>query len=62
MSDLDSPELLVRRHAGVLGLSACVQAFPYDVPQLIPQILMDLGAHLDDPLPIQVRQICCSYM
>lgn len=48
------PELLIKRHAGVLGLSACVQAYPYDVPEFIPQILMDLSNHLDDPQPIQV--------
>ncbi len=49
------PELLIKRHAGVLGLSACVQAFPYNVPEFIPQVLMDLSDHLDDPQPIQVR-------
>ena len=45
---------LIHRHAGVLGLASCVQAFPYDVPSWMPQILLDLGDHLHDPHPIQV--------
>ncbi|XP_044171551.1 proteasome activator complex subunit 4-like [Acropora millepora] len=44
---------LIHRHAGVLGLASCVQAFPYDVPSWMPQILLDLGEHLHDPHPIQ---------
>ncbi|XP_068688324.1 proteasome activator complex subunit 4-like isoform X1 [Montipora foliosa] len=44
---------LIHRHAGVLGLASCVQAFPYDVPTWMPQILLDLGDHLHDPHPIQ---------
>lgn len=47
-------EKLIKRHAGVLGLSACVQAYPYDVPDFIPQVLMDLSVHVNDPQPIQV--------
>ena len=45
---------LIRRHAGVLGLCACVTAFPYDVPKQIPEILMTLSTHVDDPQPVQV--------
>lgn len=44
---------LIQRHAGVLGLSAYVQAYPYDVPEFMPQILMDLSEHVNDPQPIQ---------
>ncbi|XP_077865747.1 proteasome activator complex subunit 4-like [Saccoglossus kowalevskii] len=47
-------EALIQRHAGVLGLSACIQAYPYDVPQWMPQVLMDLGNHLHDPQPIEM--------
>ncbi|XP_076463728.1 proteasome activator complex subunit 4B-like [Babylonia areolata] len=50
----DSLEKLIKRHAGVLGLSACVQAHPYDVPDFIPQVLMDLSIHVNDPQPIQM--------
>ncbi|XP_068162395.1 proteasome activator complex subunit 4B-like [Antennarius striatus] len=45
---------LVRRHAGVLGLSACILSSPYDVPDWMPQILMDLSDHLNDPQPIEL--------
>uniref|UniRef100_A0A665UKH4 Proteasome activator subunit 4b n=1 Tax=Echeneis naucrates TaxID=173247 RepID=A0A665UKH4_ECHNA len=45
---------LVRRHAGVLGLSACILSSPYDVPDWMPQILMDLSGHLNDPQPIEM--------
>ncbi|XP_060063003.1 proteasome activator complex subunit 4-like [Ylistrum balloti] len=47
-------EALVKRHAGVLGLGAFVQAYPYDVPNFMPQILMDLSNHVNDPQPIQM--------
>ncbi|XP_034049345.1 proteasome activator complex subunit 4B-like [Thalassophryne amazonica] len=45
---------LVRRHAGVLGLSACILSSPYGVPDWMPQILMDLSDHLNDPQPIEM--------
>ena len=48
---------LVRRHAGVLGLSACILSCPYDVPVWMPQILMDLSNHLNDPQPIEVHTV-----
>lgn len=52
---------LVRRHAGVLGLSACVLSSPYDVPTWMPQLLMDLSAHLNDTQPIEVDYIIKSH-
>ncbi|XP_056286378.1 proteasome activator complex subunit 4B-like [Pseudoliparis swirei] len=45
---------LVRRHAGMLGLSACILSSPYDVPDWMPQILMALSNHLNDPQPIEM--------
>ncbi|CAG0897570.1 unnamed protein product, partial [Darwinula stevensoni] len=45
-------EALRARHAGVLGLCAFVAAYPYDVPDFMPDILMMLGDHLHDPEPI----------
>lgn len=48
---------LVRRHAGVLGLSACILSSPYDVPTWMPQLLMDLSAHLNDTQPIEVSEL-----
>uniref|UniRef100_A0A8C6PPC9 Proteasome (Prosome, macropain) activator subunit 4b n=1 Tax=Nothobranchius furzeri TaxID=105023 RepID=A0A8C6PPC9_NOTFU len=53
---------LVRRHAGVLGLSACILSSPYDVPHWMPQILMDLSNHLNDPQPIEVCVHINSYI
>ncbi|XP_043232367.1 proteasome activator complex subunit 4B-like isoform X2 [Amphibalanus amphitrite] len=44
---------LRQRHTGVLGLCAFVNAAPYDVPEHLPQTLMTLGDHVNDPPPIQ---------
>ena len=43
---------VLRRHSGVLGLSAFVQSCPYDIPPHLPDILMILAEHLHDPQPI----------
>lgn len=51
---------LVKRHAGVLGLGACVLSSPYDVPTWMPQLLMNLSAHLNDPQPIEVKALLVS--
>ncbi|VDM39814.1 unnamed protein product [Toxocara canis] len=42
-----------RRHAGVLALSAVVQAFPYTVPPMLPNVLMQLCRHATDKQPMQ---------
>merc|ERR1711902_127334 len=47
-----TPEDIVSKHSGILGLCAFVNAFPYDVPDFIPDILMVLSDHLHDPQPI----------
>ena len=51
-----SVEQLRRRHAGVIGLSACVLSAPYQVPDFMPAVLMMISTHLDDPQPIQVTR------
>ena len=51
-------EDLVTKHSAVLGLCAFVNAFPYDVPEFVPDILMVLSDHLHDPQPIPVCCIC----
>ena len=43
---------VLRRHAGVLGLSAFVHSCPYDIPGHLPDILMILADHLHDPQPV----------
>ena len=45
-------ESLVQLHSGILGLCAYVEAFPYDVPEFVPPILMELSTHLNDPQPV----------
>ncbi|XP_022243744.1 proteasome activator complex subunit 4-like [Limulus polyphemus] len=51
LSIVDLQEL-TERHAGILGLCACVNAYPYDVPEFLPDVLVMLGDHLNDPQPI----------
>lgn len=46
------PAELIERHAGILGLCACINAYPYDVPPFMPDVLVLLGDHLNDPQPI----------
>jgi len=45
---------LVKRHAGVLGLAALIEACPYTVPEWLPSVLDHISDHLRDPAPIQV--------
>ncbi|VDK61815.1 unnamed protein product [Anisakis simplex] len=42
-----------KRHAGVLALSAVVQAYPYTVPPILPNALMQLCRHATDKQPMQ---------
>ena len=44
----------MRRHGGVLGLAACVRAFPHSIPESIPDILVALSKHVHDPPVIVV--------
>ena len=47
---------LIERHAGVLGLKACVKAYPYSIPDWLPAVLMSLADHAYDPTPIEVSR------
>ncbi|RWS28736.1 proteasome activator complex subunit-like protein [Leptotrombidium deliense] len=51
------------RHAGVLGFCSIVNAYPYDVPDFLPTILMLLAVHLNDPQPINetVKKTLCNF-
>jgi proteasome activator subunit 4 len=42
------------RHSGILGLCAFINAYPYDVPEFVPDVFLHLGDHLNDPQPIPV--------
>ncbi|KAJ1957975.1 Proteasome activator BLM10 [Dipsacomyces acuminosporus] len=44
---------VLARHAGVLGLSCLVLAFPYTIPEWLPEVLVLLAQCIDDPNPIQ---------
>lgn len=48
------PESIRTRHMGVLGLCAFISAYPYDIPDFVPDVFEYLGAHLNDPQPIPV--------
>ncbi len=45
----------MKRHCGVLGLAALVEAYPYSVPMWLPEVIDELAMHLHDPAPIAVR-------
>ena len=53
-SDENNSASLVLRHASILGLCAYVNAYPYTVPESVPDVLMILSDHLHDPQPIPV--------
>lgn len=53
--------LIVKRHAGILGLCAFVDAHPYEVPEFLPDVLVLLGDHLNDPQPIPVKLVCGKF-
>ena len=44
---------LVVRHAAILGLCAVVDANMYSVPSYLPDVILFLSKHLNDPQPIQ---------
>lgn len=46
-------ELLVKAHSGVLGATALINAFPYEVPSWMPDLLIEtLSSHTSSPAPI----------
>ncbi|KAG2196811.1 hypothetical protein INT47_002738 [Mucor saturninus] len=42
-------EAVLRKHAGVLGISCLINAFPYEVPEWMPVILCQLADCMSDP-------------
>lgn len=53
-ADKQEAESVRMRHMGVLGLCAFISAYPYDIPDFVPDVFEHLGAHLNDPQPIPV--------
>lgn len=47
-------EALLQRHGGVLGMTALVGMHPYGIPSWLPELLVDLVMHINDPSPIKV--------
>ncbi|KAF9423951.1 hypothetical protein BGZ94_008120 [Podila epigama] len=45
-------EAIVKRHGGVLGLASLLEAFPYDVPKWMPEVMVYLSKFFSDPPPI----------
>ena len=56
-NDSSASEKLIETHASVLGLCAYVSAFPYDVPEDLPEVLITLSEHINNSQPIAVSII-----
>lgn len=52
-----SPEEVDAAHSAILGLCAFVDTHPYHVPQYLPDVLVILTTHLNDPQPIPVSWV-----
>lgn len=54
------------RHCGVLGLCAFVTAYPYDIPEFVPNVFEIISKHMNDPQPIpvslQIFNIPCAIL
>uniref|UniRef100_A0A0K2T807 Proteasome activator complex subunit 4 n=1 Tax=Lepeophtheirus salmonis TaxID=72036 RepID=A0A0K2T807_LEPSM len=50
--NLSTKEKLAEFHSGILGLCSFVEAYPYEVPEFVPDILIELETHLHDPTPV----------
>ena len=57
MNDDKMTKNVVLRHSGVLGLCAFVKAYPYDIPEFIPDILVFLSGYIHEVQPISVSLI-----
>jgi proteasome activator subunit 4 len=42
-------EAVLQKHAGVLGISCLINAFPYEVPEWMPTVLCQLADCMSDP-------------
>ena len=54
-------EAITRVHAGVLGASALIAAFPYEVPDWMPALVLDtVAVHSESPVPISTTARRCA--
>ena len=52
---------LLKLHSGILGASALLAAFPYEVPDWMPSLIVETVAqHTDDPVPISTTVRKCA--
>ncbi|SNX83239.1 related to BLM10 - proteasome activator subunit [Melanopsichium pennsylvanicum] len=52
---------LLTLHSGILGASALLAAFPYEVPDWMPSLIVETVAqHTDDPVPISTTVRKCA--
>lgn len=52
--------LLIKRHSGVLGLTALVESCPYTVPAWVPEVLHELAQQMNEEMTIRVRLVINS--
>ena len=59
--EADYDQQLLRLHSGILGASALLAAFPYEVPDWMPSLIVETVAqHTDDPVPISTTVRKCA--
>jgi len=51
VSNVEDPK--IKRHAGILALTAIVESSPYDIQKWMPDILVTIAKHSSDPVPIK---------
>lgn len=57
----DTANAIRIRHCGVLGLCAFISAYPYEIPDFVPNVFEIISNHLNDPQPIPVIFLCLVY-
>ncbi|EPQ28803.1 uncharacterized protein PFL1_03606 [Pseudozyma flocculosa PF-1] len=59
--EADFDDKLLTLHSGILGATALLAAFPYEVPEWMPSLIVDTVAqHTDDPVPISTTVRRCA--
>lgn len=52
MGESKSAKAILSRHAGILGICAYIISCPYTIAEFVPDMLVVLSGHLNDPQPI----------
>lgn len=57
----DFDDKLLTLHSGILGAAALLAAFPYEVPEWMPSLIVEtVSQHTDDPVPISTTVRRCA--